>query len=380
MYKQIASVVFTLVVFTACAKGNSIDTIPFTVNNVLLVFKGSINGVETDFAFDTGAGISVTNSTTNKLCGIKVKGGGKSIRDANQTINKLQTVLIDDIAVGSHHVRKLKSVTTDMPYLYCANLVLLGQDFIKQFNWKIDFEKQLIYLSDLPFAADETAKLWQPVFKGNRPFIPISLNGSATMSCLIDFGFNGTLDLLLANPTAQQLLITKQQQQAVNQYARVNMGLNGYSAAEPENDFLTDTLNLDGTAFTNVLTAIRPANETKLGVQFFKTYVSCFILNHTENKYYITASQKPVILTAPLDARFTYKNGRIVVLDKNITQGATAAALETGEEVKRINKLSAADFKNECDFLLWMYHYKGQELQVEKMNGEQLIIKRSSVF
>ncbi len=380
MRKRIASFILILFVHSACAQNNRVDTIPFTVNNVLLVFKGSINGVETDFAFDTGAGLTVTNSTTNAACGIKVKGAGKSIRDANQKINKLQSVIIDDMAVGSFHMRKLKAVTTDMPYLYCANLVLLGQDFIKQFNWKIDFEKQLIYISDRKFTADETAKLWQPVFKGNRPFIPMSLNGSATISCLIDFGFSGTLDLLLTNPTAQQLQTTKLQQKAVNQYARVNMGLNGYSAAEPENDFLTDTVNLAGAAFANVLTAIRPANETKLGVQFFKTYVSCFILNHTENKYYITASQKPVVRTAPLDARFTFKNGRILVLDKNTTQGATAAALETGEEIKRINKQSAADFKNECDFLLWMYHYKGQELQVEKMNGEQWIIKRSSVF
>ncbi|TWI80633.1 gag-polyprotein putative aspartyl protease [Lacibacter cauensis] len=380
MHKSIASLCCLWFVFVATAQNNPVDTIPFTVNNVLLVFKGAINGVETEFAFDTGAGLTVTNSTTNTMCGIQVKGGGKSVRDANQTINRLQSVVIEDIAVGSYHVRKLKAVTTDMPYLYCANLVLLGQDFIKQFNWKIDFEKQYIYLSQKPFAADETAKLWQPVFKGNRPFVPVSLNGSAPIGCLIDFGFNGTLDLLLTNPAAQQLLATKQQQKAVNQYARVNMGLNGYSAAEPESDFLTDTLNLAGTPFTNVLTSIRPANETKLGVQFFKNYVRCFVLNHTENKYYLTPSQQPVVRTAPLDARFTYKNGRILVLDKNTGDASTAAALETGEEVKRINKLSAADFKNECDFLLWMYHYKGQELQVEKMNGTQLILKRSSVF
>lgn len=369
-----------LFVFTATAQSKRVDTLPFTVKDLLLVFKGSINGVETDFAFDTGAALTVTNSTTNALCGIKVKGSGKSIRDANQTINRLQTVVINDLAVGSYHVRNVKTVTTDMPYLYCTNLVLLGQDFIKQFNWKIDFEQQRIYLSAEPFAVAETAQVWQPVFKGNRPFIPLSFNGSATTNCLIDFGFNGTLDLAVNNRAAQQLLTAKQQQQAVNQYARVNMGLNGYSAAEPESVFLTDTVQLAGYAFAHVLTSMHPANETKLGLQFFKNYAHSLLLNHTQNKYYVVPLHKPVVQTAPLDARFTYKNGRILVLDKNTGEGSAAAALAIGEEVKRVNNQSAADFKNECDFLLWMYHYKGQELLIEKMNGEQLILKRSSVF
>lgn len=380
MHTFIVSLSLFLCAFTGTAQSNRIDTIPFTVKDVLLVFKGSINGVETDFAFDTGAGLTVTNSNTNALCGIKVKASGKSVRDANQTINRLQTVVINDLAVGSYHVRNVKTVTTDMPYLYCANLVLLGQDFIKQFNWKIDFEQQCIYLSARPFAAHETAQVWQPVFRGNRPFIPLSFNGSATTNCLIDFGFNGTLDMDVNNNAAQQLLIAKQQQQAVNRYARVNMGLNGYSAAEPESDFLIDSLNLSGYAYTDVLTSMRPANETKIGVQFFKNYVRCFILNHSDNKYYVVPSQKPVVRMAPLDARFTYKDGRILVLDKNTGEGSTAASLATGEEVKRINKQSAVDFKNGCDFLLWMYHYKGEELLVEKMDGTQLVLKRSSVF
>lgn len=379
MHKQIASVVFILVVFTACAQNKRVDTVPFTTNNLFLVFKGSINGVETDFAFDTGAGTSVTNSTTNAQCGITVK-GGKSVRDANQTVTKLQTAMLNDIAVGGYHVRNLKAVTADMPYLYCANLVLLGQDFIKQFNWKIDFEKQLIYLSETPFEATDAMQVWKPRYKGNRPFVDVSFNNSEAVSCLIDLGFTATFDIHINNKEAQQLLAQRQQTKQVNQYLTANMGLSGLGAAAVKNDFISDSIHVGSSSYANVLTTLRPDAETKLGLQFFKSYVQCFILNHTTDTYYVQPLLKSLAAAALPDARFTLKNGRFNVFDKNTGATSTAALLQIGEQVKSINAQTPDAFKSECDFLLWMYQYKAPELLVEKMNGDKLVIKRSSAF
>ena len=59
-YRSIA-LLLVLCVFTstACFAQNKVDSIPFHYDAKLIVFKGKINDIDTDFAFDTGASMSV---------------------------------------------------------------------------------------------------------------------------------------------------------------------------------------------------------------------------------------------------------------------------------------------------------------------------------
>ena len=118
MLKYLFAIFFCLLYLDSGAQSNRIDTIPFTLDKLLLVFKGTVNGVEADFAFDTGAGLTVSNSKADLAFSIQEKGGKKGIRDANQNTSKLQNIVFEDEGDGRHHITKIKGVSTDMPYLY----------------------------------------------------------------------------------------------------------------------------------------------------------------------------------------------------------------------------------------------------------------------
>ena len=71
------------------AQETKIDTIPFSLDKKLIVFKGKINGQEIDFAFDTGAQSGVANTKNVEKAAIKTLGKGTKIKDSNQVLKKV---------------------------------------------------------------------------------------------------------------------------------------------------------------------------------------------------------------------------------------------------------------------------------------------------
>lgn len=380
MHKFLFVIFFCLLSFDSSAQSKRIDTIPFTLDKLLLVFKGTVNGVEADFAFDTGAGISVSNSKADLAFSIQEKGGKKGIKDANQNKSKLQNIVFDDLAVGSHHVTNVKGVSTDMPYLYCANLVLLGQNFINKFNWKIDFDQNLIFLSETPFTQTDEMQIWPIFYRGNRPYINFKLNNTNYTNCLIDLGFNGMFDIHIENPDGKLILEKKKKLNQINPYMAASMGLHGLNKATEKNNFLLDSVRFTNVPYHKVLASISESAETKLGINFFRDFSRIMILNHSESKYFLLPRNTPEPYISVLDARVSLKDGKFTVSDIFTGPNSTASTLKIGDEVLSVNGKIPADFKDDCEFLLWMYRYKNPELNIKKIDGKEVLVKRSSLL
>ncbi|SDM19043.1 gag-polyprotein putative aspartyl protease [Daejeonella rubra] len=380
MQKYLFALFFFLLSLDSSAQSKRIDTIPFTLDKLLLVFKGTVNGVEADFAFDTGAAITVSNSKSDMAFSIREKGGKKGITDANQNVTKLQNIVFDDLGVGSHHITKVKGVSADMPYLYCANLVLLGQDFIKKFNWKIDFDQNLIFLSEAPFVSTDKMQTWPIFYRGNRPYVNFKLNNTNYTDCLIDMGFNGVFDIHIANPDGQLILAEKKKLNKVNPYITASMGLHGLNKAAEKSNFLLDSVRFTNVAYHQVLASISEAAETKLGIKFFRNFSRIAILNHSESKYYLLPRETHEPYIPALDARLSMKNGKFTVSDIYTGINSSASPLQIGDVILSVNGKIPADFKDDCDFLLWMYQYKNSELTIKKIDGIEILIKRGDLL
>jgi hypothetical protein len=361
------------------AQTNQIDTLSFTIDKLLLVIKGSINGVPVDFAFDTGASSTVTNSAINTAAGIRTTGGQLRVEDANQTVSRIQKVVLNEIAIGSHRLQNFKALTTDMPYLYCSNLVLLGQDFIKRFNWKIDFEKKQLYLSDQPFDAAGMQR-WPVTYNNGRPFISYSINGNQFSKCLIDFGFSGVFDINSSHEPLNAFIAAAQAQQKLNSYRSASMGLNGLGKTVNKNMLIIDSVNLQGFIYKNILVSSTAVADTKLGVQFFNQNAALMVLNHSQHIYYIQPLQNKPAYKNSLDAKLIIKEGRWIVFDKNTSIGSSASTIAVGDTIIKVNGKLPQAFGSECDFMLWMYNNTDATLTLEKTNGNTVVIKRSSLF
>jgi aryl carrier-like protein len=267
-----------------------------------------------------------------------------------------------------------------MPYLFCNNLVLLGQDVIRAFHWKIDFTKQVLYVSKEAFAQNNTAVAWPVTYENNRPHVALHLNGGRIANCLIDFGFTGIFDLNTKYTVVKNLIAQKQLADKTNEFYSTAMGLAGLGESKKESRYVLDSVYLANTLFANVYTTSSTNTNTKIGVGFFKNYCSTIILNFERNEFYIETKTNTNTLTIPLDARVSIKEGKFVVTDINQNKNSTGNTLSLGEIIKSIDGKSVSDYSSDCAFLLWNYWNKNETIRLEKMDGTIVVLKRTSNF
>lgn len=372
----IGSVLFSINVF---AQQATIDTIPFSLETRLLVFKGSINGVPIDFAFDTGAATTVSNTNTNSSAKIELAGGKRKIEDANQQVAKIDNTIIKTLTIGNKQVTNLKALSFDMPFLNCANLVLLGQDVIKRFNWKIDFEKQVLYVSDAPFEVDSLMITWPVTYRGRRPHINFEVNGRKYINCLIDMGFTQIFDI---NPQVAMLAAeakNKLEQQKASLHITSSMGLMGLGKPDDATYFVADSVYFNNTLFTQIPTCLNANADTKLGVQFFNSTCKQLLFNFSTNTMHLLLKKEPIKPLSQFDARVSMQDGKLVISGKNMSGNTSATPLAIGEIVKSINGKQYNDFTDECTYLLWTYQYKQPTITIERINGEIITITKSKL-
>lgn len=365
--------------FNAFSQIISIDTIPFSIENKLLVFKASINDNAIDFAFDTGASIGLSNSKVLSKAGFIVKTGSQTITDANLKKVKINNTLIKKMKIGQHEINNVKGVFYDMEFLTCQEMYLLGMDVIGQLNWKIDFTRKLIYVSKTPFTIDEKAQEIPVTNNRRRPKTSLTINGMNFSNCLIDLGYTGVLEIP-ENGQMNQLYQQLQGKGKTSIGLNSNMSVTGLGKADTVKTILLDTLKIGAINFPNVSCAVFEKTDFKIGIGFFSSQALDIVLNNTNDKFYIVQNPLPEPTLQPLDARVTYQNGTLMITSLNLNNNSSAKNLSIGEIVKTINGKKASDFKNNCEFLLEYYHTKSASIQVEKEDGSIVIIKRSKLI
>lgn len=361
------------------AQEMKIDTIPFSLENKLLVFKASINGVELDFAFDTGATLGLSNSKIQSKSGLIVKKGSQTIIDANLKKIKINNTVIKKIQIGSHQFENIKGAIYDMEFLACHQFYLLGMDIIGQLNWKIDFKDQMIFVSKKPFPINDTSVEIAVSNITRRPKTSLTINGVSYPNCLIDLGYTGSIEI----PENTDLNLLHHQLKGKRKTAiglNSNMSVAGLGKADTVKTLLLDQIKIGQYNFQNVHFAISEKTDFKIGIGFFSTQTSACILNNTEGKFYIETNPVPKTTVLPLDARVSYQDGHLVITSLNLNKNSSAQLLTIGERIKSINGKQASDFKDNCQFLFEYYHTKSTSIQIEKTNGTIINIIRSELL
>lgn len=376
MFKPILILVILLCSFTSYAQVNIIDTIPFSLDNKLLVFKASINDFEVDFAFDTGASLGLSNSSIQSRTSLIVKNGSQTITDANLKRIKINNTIIKKMQIGNHLIENVKGAIYDMEFLTCHKLYLLGMDVIGKLNWKIDFNQQQLLVSKYPFPTNNN-HIEIPVSNAShRPKTSLVINGINYPNCLIDLGYTGSITISEnehLNKLYQQMLGTGKSELGLNS----NMSVTGLGKADTIKTIQLDKIKMGQYDFNLVNTTVFEKTDFKIGIEFFSTQTKELILNHTTSKYYI--EPKPILeaLPLPLDARVSYQEGKLCITALNLNQNSSAKQLSIGETIKSINGKQASDFNDNCQFLSEFYHIKKPSIQIEKLDGTVVTILRS---
>ncbi|PZV83607.1 hypothetical protein CLV31_106224 [Algoriphagus aquaeductus] len=351
-----------------------IAVFPFHLDSKLLVFEGKMNGIPTQFAFDTGAGMGMANSLSIPQGRLKVKGKKIRLRDSNNQTQKVKTGLTDVLEIGGFQFEKVRSLLNDMQFLYCMDYYLLGHDVIQQLNWEIDFERQLIRVSKSPFTTLPEWKSFPIRMKGNRPFVSLSFEGKEYPDALVDFGYVSVMDFPDHLPEIQPFLNQKDSLGLSNPNLSTSMGALGQNTF-PSRTIWVENLRLDSTDFSRIPIDFEVGNYPKIGLGFFSALSKKTILNHTEMRYYLELKPIPEF-EQTTHVGVLYRNGKLILSGKPKGLTPADALIEIGEEIKMVNGFSASDFEDECSFFSWSTTQKSKELEIVKLDGSRLFFPK----
>jgi hypothetical protein len=352
----------------------SVYSFPFHLESGLLVFEGKMNGVPTQFAFDTGAAMGMANSLSESSGKLKVKGKKITLRDSNNQVQKVPTGLTKEVEIGGVKIEKVRSLINDMDFLFCMDFFLLGQDVIKQLNWEIDFEKMQIRVSKAPFPTNPTWKKLPIQYKGGRPHVTLSFENLTLPDALVDFGYVRVMDFPDHLPEIQTFLSLKDSLGLSNPNISTSMGAVSQSTY-PTRSIWVDSLQLGDEIFPRVPIDFEESSYPKIGVGFFEVFSTKTILNHSEMAYYLALRPKPEF-EGTTHIGVMYQDGKLVLTSKPKGLTPQDALLEIGEEIKSINGLSANDFDGICSYFKWSVNQKSMPVELVKMDGTRLVFEK----
>lgn len=181
---------------------NEPTTIPFEWMNKLIIIEADVNGVKGKFLLDNGFSLSAMNLDFAQKAGIKFKGSGVTLNDANDQKVQSQETKVDSVKIGGHLFLKTAfySINT-FKFFPCDSIDgVIGASIINKTNWKVLPSKQEIQICSTPFEM-EGQKIPITFSSNNSSFVEVQLNENR-FKCKIDMG-NTTPLQLKANPSYQ---------------------------------------------------------------------------------------------------------------------------------------------------------------------------------
>lgn len=337
-----------------------------------------MNGVKTDFVFDTGTSLGMANSLSESMGRITPTGKKMKILDVNNEVKNVNLGKTDMIQIGGFQFKNVISLINDMDLTSCMDTYILGSDIIGQLNWEIDFDRQLIKVSKKPFSINDSDLVFKVGYLDQRPFTSLQIRNIAyERLVLIDFGYTGVLDIPKDNKNIQYFLDEKEKMGLTNSFFRYASGALG-SNSFPSTTIWIDSLRLGQNYLPRIPVDFEEKTKAKIGVEFFKTISTKTILNNSKSTYALQLRNQP---------EFEKSNGIAVAFDegKFFLKGKPRnlipqdSLIEIDEEILSINGLTAADFEDKCQFLDWYISLRSLEIQILKLDGTQLIFSKISL-
>jgi len=345
------------------------DTIPFRNDLGIITIPITFNGVEKQFAFDTGAQVSVGFSWVAQ----DLKGTSKkvNVKSSNGSKTKMRYYKSGTIQLGSRKINKHRILQIDDSEIFSCYGIdgVLGVDITQHFNWIIDFDKNILIMTPADYYPEEVKEMHALDFDftGNRPFVFMEMNGKK-LKFLLD---TGARESDLNKDTYTLLNIDKLQNTTF------------YSGFYDVKGILTKTYNtrLQLPNLKSGLVVITAdadyGNQTsKIGNTLWKGKRLFMSLKNDE--LYVSDAQ---ITSDPwsYDCAAVVQNGKMIVFKIKEGSEAWEQGVRQGDEIKTFNGKTFTDFCELNKFQKQLSVDK-KDFEWELANGKKLTIQRKKVF
>jgi hypothetical protein len=245
----------------------------FSTNKTVIILPVMLNGSIKNFAFDTGAELTVVQK--EETTGIKVKATGADGKKV-----KIGTGTIDLFKISDVEFKNIYSFNANMEYLTKEIPDfggLIGQSIICKANWLIDYSKNKIEFTDKTI---ETIGFETLSTKNIRnPHIDIIIEGEV-YNVLIDLGSSVAMTIPENSKLAEKLLAKYSFKDNIREIFR----LSGAKIVA-EKVATLPKVEIGNSSFEKVEVNILPSKTLKIGNAFFKDYT--IYIDNTNGVYKI---------------------------------------------------------------------------------------------
>lgn len=342
-----------------------ISEIPFEYGMGLIILKVTIEGKEYDFLYDTGAPNVISTELAQEL-NIKPYLTNKT-GDSQGKKEELEFLLVPKVRIGCVDFLNTGAAVADLKrssVIACLKIDgIIGANLMQKAIWQIDYEKQVIRLSNSmkAFNVDNGERIPFVQKITGTPMTDVNINGIIVKNVTIDSGSNGGLSLA-----------EKTYRAAKDSIAPVAIGIGTttsglYGVGEVDTNYYTtfQVVTLGDVELKNQLVDFNSGKSLTLGNSFFENY------DVTYNWF-----AKEMILTNKREHDnsvfnsfgFSYFFDEDKLLVSLLMEGSEAAekGIKRGDQIVSLNGIDCSEMNQEiwCEILHTTELRKGTVIEV----------------
>jgi hypothetical protein len=347
------------------------DTIPFRNDLGLIIISMKFNGVEKQFAFDTGAQKTLaygwakeTLRPTRKTITITSSSGLKS---------KMRYYKSGKIELGSRKITGHRILNAPENEIFSCHKIdgILGVDIIDQLNWTIDYENKWLIMHPANYTPESVKNMHALNFKytGSRPFVFLNRKGNS-FKFLLDTGAGGDSNISIRN-----YKLTNLDEYEQLTYYTGNIDLNGIVTQMKTKMFqFPESTSKD--VLLSPLIEYNNEKSTKIGNTLWKG--KQLFLSLQKGQLYVSES-KIEQSHAGYACSVMFRNKKMRISTIEVDSEPWKLGIRQGDEVRSINGKTFTDFCS-MDQYRRQIGKSGQPFELEMMDGKKFTITEKESF
>jgi hypothetical protein len=335
MKKQILLVLALLTVYVSSAQKFQ-DTIPFRNDLGLIIIPISFNGVEKQFAFDTGAEHTVAYDwAENEL---KKTNKTLTVISSSNLRSKMHFYKSGTINLGSRKITGHKILSTPKNHIFSCHEIdgILGVDIIKALNWKIDYKNKMLIMYPSNHYP-ESNKLMHELdftFSNNRPYVYLRRKKNR-FKFLLDTGAGG-----YSNISKRNYNLTNADEFIKGEMYTGSFDVNGVlTTTKPK--ILAFPESTSSKVFIAPIVYYNNLKSSKLGNKLWKDQTLFLSL---KNKKLLVSSSKINQSYTSYECSVIYQKGKMVIMGLLKNGPLWNLGIRQGDEVLKVDGKTFTDF------------------------------------
>ncbi len=353
MYKTLLITLLVAFASTGCSpsklflKGDDPKTeystqVPFTRTTKLIIVEVEMDGKPRRFLFDTGAPMVVSEELAEEF-DMKVVATAK-VGDSNNQERKQEFVRMPEFSIGAQQFSDFTAVVVDLDYspvVACLDIDgILGANMMCRAYWKIDYENQILYFSNVDeFIPEEVDDATVIPFRTKASFTPVvDLTIDSTVVKNVTFDTGSASAVSIARDRVPNFQANAED--AIVRHGYISSGI--YGATADTAHYFSKSVGVGNSTVPNMLLSVQKnKGKALLGTSYFDEFD--LILNWRQKRAFLVPKSDSVEMALrSLGLSFMKQEDKLIIGSVIIGKQADKAGLVFNDRVLKFNGIDCA--------------------------------------